>query len=77
MCPQPENLASEEMEQVVPVETSTPHTTPSESKVNGHGAPPPVKSHKGMYGRASDFLSNTSNWKVSMFADCVWTPGKR
>ena len=31
---------------------------------NHHSAPPKVKSHQAMYGRASDFLSNTSNWKV-------------
>ena len=30
-----------------------------------HSHPPEVKTHKGPYGRASDFLSNTSNWKVS------------
>lgn len=29
-----------------------------------HSHPPAVKSHKGVYGRASDFLSNTSNWQV-------------
>ena len=30
-----------------------------------HSHPPEVKTHKGPYGRASDFLSNTSNWQVS------------
>jgi homocitrate synthase len=31
-----------------------------------HSHPPAVKSHKGVYGRASDFLSNTSNWQVRL-----------
>jgi homocitrate synthase len=40
--------------------------TPNGLVSNGeHSHPPPVKSHKGVYGRASDFLSNTSNWQVS------------
>jgi len=39
--------------------------TPNGLVSNGeHSHPPPVKSHKGVYGRASDFLSNTSNWQV-------------
>ena len=40
--------------------------TPNGLVSNGeHSHPPAVKSHKGVYGRASDFLSNTSNWQVS------------
>lgn len=48
-------------------------STQANGTANGHGTangvhshPPDVKSHKvGVYGRASDFLSNTSNWQVS------------
>jgi hypothetical protein len=38
-------------------------TAPNGSS-NGHSHPPTNKA-KGPYSRASDFLSNTSNWKVS------------
>jgi homocitrate synthase len=34
--------------------------------------PPVVKSHKQGYKRASDFLSNTSNWKVGAILDYHW-----
>jgi homocitrate synthase len=48
---------------MVPIDTDdAPHIPPPAA--NGTSAPPPVKAHKGVYGRASDFLSNTSNWKV-------------
>jgi homocitrate synthase len=44
--------------------------TPNGLVSNGeHSHPPPVKSHKGVYGRASDFLSNTSNWQVSSLSE--------
>ncbi|WWD22141.1 homocitrate synthase, mitochondrial [Kwoniella shandongensis] len=76
MCPPPDQpivangngvAADEEM---VAIDTTTPHIS---STSNGHAEavnesstqqPPAVKSHKGVYGRASDFLSNTSNWKI-------------
>lgn len=72
MCPPADepinNGADQEM---VAIETNTPHiSSSSASQVNGavgtaQAQPPAVKTHKGLYGRASDFLSNTSNWKVS------------
>ncbi|KIS02271.1 homocitrate synthase, mitochondrial [Cryptococcus deuterogattii 2001/935-1] len=71
MCPPADepinNGADQEM---VAIETNTPHiSSSSASQVNGavgtaQAQPPAVKTHKGLYGRASDFLSNTSNWKI-------------
>lgn len=69
MCPpadQPNGNGTSH-EDMVPVDTTNaPHIPPPPAQTNGHSEPPPVKSHKGVYGRASDFLSNTSNWKVSL-----------
>ncbi|UOH81039.1 homocitrate synthase, mitochondrial [Cryptococcus neoformans] len=71
MCPpadEPINAGADQ--EMVAVETNTPHiSTSSASQVNGttgtaEAQPPAVKTHKGLYGRASDFLSNTSNWKI-------------
>ncbi|OCF39933.1 homocitrate synthase, mitochondrial [Kwoniella heveanensis CBS 569] len=72
MCPPADapiasNGAAEEM---VAIDTNTPHiSSSSNGQVNGVNEPtsqqpPAVASHKGLYGRASDFLSNTSNWKI-------------
>ena len=72
MCPpadEPINAGADQ--DMVAIETNTPHiSTSSANQVNGttgtaEAQPPAVKTHKGLYGRASDFLSNTSNWKVS------------
>ena len=58
-------------EEMVAIETTAPALPPPTSQTNGHSEPPSVKSHKkngaGSYSRASDFLSNTSNWKVSVY----------
>lgn len=81
MCPPADepinNGADQEM---VAIETNTPHiSSSSASQVNGaagtaQAQPPAVKTHKGLYGRASDFLSNTSNWKVSShFVQVIWS----
>ncbi|CAD6574559.1 MAG: Saccharopine dehydrogenase [Tremellales sp. Tagirdzhanova-0007] len=55
-------------EEMVAIETTAPALPPPTSQTNGHSEPPSVKSHKkngaGSYSRASDFLSNTSNWKI-------------
>lgn len=57
MCPTPDQIETNK-EDMVPVDLSTA------VKSNGtdrHG------DKKGFYARPSDFLSNTSNWKVSNF----------
>ncbi|EIW68752.1 hypothetical protein TREMEDRAFT_44559 [Tremella mesenterica DSM 1558] len=78
MCPPPDSDAAvtNGTEEMVPIVTDAPALPPSLNErtngtngvngtngTNGHSAPPSGK-HKGAYGRASDFLSNTSNWKV-------------
>ena len=68
MCPIPTQRNGDE--EMVAIDTNQPslpppqQTQPNGKAENGHSHPPPVKSHKGVYGRASDFLSNTSNWKI-------------
>jgi homocitrate synthase len=52
--------------------------TPNGLVSNGeHSHPPAVKSHKGVYGRASDFLSNTSNWQVCAYSRTIRRMSKR
>lgn len=71
MCPSPDTPANGTHEEMVPIETNAPALPePSLNERNGHVDPPKVKSHKESYGRASDFLSNTSNWKVCLYAPC-------
>ena len=66
MCPPADAPTTNGQEEMVPIDNSnTPHLPPSTNETNGVSAPPPVKSHKGLYARPADFLSNTSNWKVS------------
>lgn len=71
MCPTPDAPANGH-EEMVPIDTQQPslpppaQTKPNGKAENGHSHPPAVQSHKGVYGRASDFLSNTSNWKVGI-----------
>lgn len=63
MCPPADAPIANGNEEMVPIDTDdAPHIPPPAS--NGESVPPPVKSHKGLYARPSDFLSNTSNWKV-------------
>nr|ACZ80657.1 putative homocitrate synthase [Cryptococcus depauperatus] len=69
MCPTPDQPTTNTSDQVmVPVDITSPHvnTTSKDHTSNGTAVaqPPAVKSHRGLYGRASDFLSNTSNWKI-------------
>lgn len=70
MCPTPDETNANGKEEMVAIDTQQPslpppqQTQPNGKAENGHSHPPAVKSHKGVYGRASDFLSNTSNWKV-------------
>jgi hypothetical protein len=63
--------------QTGPAETNNangkPSSTPANGDANGHSHPPAVKSHKGLYNRPSDFLSNTSNWKVSAECAAEWS----
>lgn len=70
MCPNPDGptTAGPTSDEMVPIETNAPPLPPPSFETNGHSEPPTVKSHKGngAYGRASDFLSNTSNWKVGL-----------
>ena len=64
MCPPADAPIANGSEEMVPINTDdAPHIPPPAA--NGESVPPPVKAHKGLYARPSDFLSNTSNWKVS------------
>ena len=73
MCPNPDGpvTSGTTSDEMVAIETTAPALPPPTSQTNGHSEPPSVKSHKkngaGSYSRASDFLSNTSNWKVGFF----------
>ncbi|WWC67732.1 homocitrate synthase, mitochondrial [Kwoniella pini CBS 10737] len=71
MCPPPDQpVTSNGDEEMVPIINDGPHISSSTNgqvkKINENVSeqPPAVKSHKGLYGRASDFLSNTSNWSI-------------
>ncbi|WVQ69033.1 homocitrate synthase, cytosolic isozyme [Kwoniella botswanensis] len=71
MCPTPDQpITSNGDEEMVPIINDGPHissSTNGEIKRTNESTsqqPPAVKSHKGLYGRASDFLSNTSNWSI-------------
>lgn len=65
MCPPADAPVTNGQEDMVPIDNSNmPHLPPSTNETNGVSAPPPVKSHKGLYARPADFLSNTSNWQV-------------
>jgi homocitrate synthase len=82
MCPPPD-VPMNGTDEMVAIDTTQPSLPPpaqtgastvsTEAPANGnsangeHSHPPPVKSHKGVYGRASDFLSNTSNWQVGHY----------
>ena len=73
MCPPADQTNGVTKDEMVPIDNSnTPHIPPPTNETNGKSEPPPVKSHKGVYGRASDFLSNTSNWKVSGKFGDLW-----
>ncbi|ODN96394.1 homocitrate synthase, mitochondrial [Cryptococcus wingfieldii CBS 7118] len=70
MCPPADAPIENADQEMVAIDTTTPHISDTSASnvnsTNGTAAaqPPPVKAHKGVYGRASDFLSNTSNWKI-------------
>ncbi|WWC87097.1 homocitrate synthase, cytosolic isozyme [Kwoniella dendrophila CBS 6074] len=72
MCPPADQpiSATNGGEEMVPIINDGPHISSSTNgqinKINENTSqqPPAVKSHKGLYGRASDFLSNTSNWSI-------------
>jgi hypothetical protein len=65
MCPSADATPAPGKDEMVPIVNDGPHIPPPIQETNGHSEPPKVKSHNQLYGRASDFLSNTSNWKVS------------
>lgn len=70
MCPHENGDAPPaSTDEMVPIDTSNePHVAAPGPQTNGHKQADTSNhraGNKNAYGRASDFLSNTSNWKVS------------